>query len=323
MQSFSTQKVRVLIIGAGAIGALYGYVLASQGWDVSVVCRSDFEAVKEHGYRIDSIHYGQQVFRPSQVLRDVSHFQGGAPDFAILCAKVTRDLDRVALLAPAVGPNTNIVLIENGIDIEEEIQLAFPNNPLLSVLALVQASRTGAGEVKHSAFGELMMGVYPSGINDPCRLLSDAWQLGGIRCKLTETVVTARWQKCVWNAAFNVISIVAGGVETGAIVATERGRELARSAMNEVMEVARAAGHELPEVLVDQYMQTTANMPSYKTSMTLDYLKGRPMEIEAILGNVVRSAQVTGTSIPVLTTLYALATMVELAQGNSDKLGVA
>ena len=133
---------RLLIVGAGAVGALFGSALARQGAKVSVVCRSDYETVARDGYDIRSPLLGDHQFRPHAVLREVADCRT-PPDYLLLTVKVLPGFDRAALIRPAVGPQTVIVLIENGIDIEQEIALAFPNNELLSSLAFVAVGRAG------------------------------------------------------------------------------------------------------------------------------------------------------------------------------------
>src|SRR4029079_2565372 len=78
----------------------------------------------------------------------------------------------------------------------------------------------------------------------------------------------------------------------------------------EVCDVAQAAGHTQSPNLVEQMLATTRAMPAYKSSMALDYENGRPMEIEAILGNTVRAARKLGVATPNLDAIYALAKMV-------------
>lgn len=309
----TAKQPSILIVGAGAIGALYGSALSRQGAQVSVVCRSDYDSVRRDGYSIRSKSFGDHVFRPHAVLRQVSECTS-PPDFLILTVKVLPGADRVALIRPAVGPNTVIVLIENGIDIEQEIADAFPDNEILSALAFVQVTRTGRGEIIHYALGSLTMGRYPSGITPAAEGLAALFDASQIGCKLTDNVVTARWQKAVWNTPFNPVSILGGVLDTEMMLRTEENQELIRTAMNEVCAVAAAAGHPMHPKLVERMIADTRAMPSYKTSMAIDYENGRPMEIEAILGNVVRAGRKLGVPLPVLETIYALACMVENRQ---------
>lgn len=303
----------VLIVGAGAIGALYGAALARQGARVAVVCRSDFEAVRRSGYRIRSALLGDHQFVPADVLRDVADCVT-PPDYLVLTVKVLHDVDRVALIRSAVGPRTVIVLIENGIDIEAEIAAAFPGNELLSVLAFVAVSRTAQGEIHHQSLGSLVMGRYPAGITPAAQKLAALFEASGVRCKLTDDVIGARWQKAMWNATFNPISIMGGVLDTGMMLKTAEDRALAGTVMDEVRAIAAAEGHPLPPQLVQQMIANTIAMPPYKTSMALDFENGRPMEIDAILGAAVRIGRRHGVAMPALETLYALASMIERAR---------
>ena len=302
---------RILVIGAGAIGAFYGAALQAGGADVAVVCRGEFDAVRENGFSIESARLGDRVFRPSQTVRTAADYQGGPPDYALVCVKVVEGTDRAALIRDAVGPETAIVLIENGVEIEGEIAEAFPDNELISALAFVQVSRIAPGKVRHFAFGDLKFGNYPSGLTQRTQRLADLLEAGGIKSSLTDDVVTARWQKCLWNAVFNPISVMGGVLDTGHMLGTTEGEALVRRAMQEVCAVAAAAGHPLSESLIDQFIEGTRKAPPYKTSMALDYENGRPMETEVILGNAVRAGRREKVAIPSLEALYALTKMVE------------
>lgn len=304
-------KNRVLIVGAGAIGSFYGALMADNGAVVSVVCRSEFEVIRDQGFAIASSALGDRIFRPAQVLRSPADYQGGAPDFLIVSVKVVHGTDRAELIRAAVGPATVIVLIENGVEIEAEIAAAFPDNELLSALAYIQVSRVAPGKVQHHALGDLTLGSFPAGASARCRQFAALVQRDGVRCTVTDNVVTARWHKCVWNAVFNPISVLGGVLDTAAILAPAEGTALVRQAMHEVICIAAACGHALPVAMVDQFIERTLQAPPYKTSMALDFEHGRPMEVEVILGNAVRAARREQVAIPALESLYALMRMVE------------
>src|SRR5262245_47273602 len=106
----SNDQPSILIVGAGAVGALFGSALARAGAQVAVVVRSDYEAVKRDGYDIKSPMLGNHRFRPHTVYRDVAACTE-PPDYLILTTKVLAHVDRAALIRPAVGPRTVIVLI--------------------------------------------------------------------------------------------------------------------------------------------------------------------------------------------------------------------
>lgn len=299
--------MQALIVGTGAIGGFYGALLAKAGAEVAVVCRSDYETVKTHGIRIQS-PLGEWTFRPQAVHRKAGEVET-PPDYVILCTKVLPQLDRAALIQGAVGPDTAIVLIQNGVEIENEIACAFPEHELISGLAFVCVSRPGPGQIWHQAYGRLKFGTFPRGISPRVEALCQAFERTGIQAGTTCDIVAARWQKCVWNAPFNPLSVLSGGLTTDLLLTEE---PLVRALMAEVLTIAEALGHPLPEEVIEQNIESTRKMPPYKTSMLLDFEAGRPLETEAILGNAVRAARRAGVETPHLESVYALMRLREL-----------
>lgn len=304
-----SEKPSILIVGAGAIGSFYGAILKRAGCSVSTVLRSEYEAVKANGISISS-PLGDLSYRPDQVYRDGDR-PDSPPDYLLLCVKVLPGVDRAALVRPWMGPETRLVLIENGLDIERELADAFPDNPIISCLAFIAASRTGPGKVEHKAYGKLAMGRFPEGVDDDTRTLADLFISGGINIDLTEQVVGERWRKCVWNTPFNPLSVLANGADTLTMLDTEGGEELVREMMKETIATAAADGHPLEDKLIEQNISGTRKMPAYKNSMALDYLNDRPIELDAVLGNVVAIARRHGVPVPHLNTVLTTLRMRE------------
>ncbi len=305
--------LRVLIIGTGALGSLYGAMLARAGADVSAVCRSAHAVAASTGLRIRSI-WGDMTLRPRQVLRGAREYQGRA-DILLVALKVHPEIPVVELLRPAVKPGTHIVLLQNGVEIEAAIASAFPRNPVISALAFVCCNRLGDGYFHHLDYGRLTLGSWPGGISPMVRRLASDWEQAGVPVTITEDIVQARWKKLVWNAPFNPLSVLTGGRTTREILDDPASAELTRRVMEEVCAIAAAAGHPLPPTVVDEMLADTQAMKPYKTSMLLDHEAGRPMEVEAILGNALRAAERGNVPAPHLRTLYAL--MRHLERRNS------
>ncbi|WP_133717236.1 ketopantoate reductase family protein [Methylocaldum gracile] len=304
--------MNVLVIGSGAVGSFYGSLLAKQGAKVSMVARSDYVHVKAHGIDITSdTKLGAYHFRPQTVVRNAAELTE-KPDYVLLCIKVVENADRIGLLKDAVGPDTSIVLVSNGIDIEDEIAKAFPDNELISGLAFICVTRTAPGKIWHQAYGRLALGNYPQGLSKKTLALCRVFEQSGITCVASEDIVAARWQKCVWNAPFSPLSVLSAGLSTNDILSTQE--SFVRAIMEEVCLIAKATGHPLPEDTVDKNIESTYKMPPYKTSMLLDFEAGRPMETEAILGNAVRAGWNAGVPIPHLESVYALMKLRELSR---------
>ena len=300
---------RVLVIGAGAIGAFYGGVLARAGCEVSAVARSGYEAIAAGGYRIES-HLGDLSWRPAQLVRASADYQGPA-DYLLVCLKLTAMTDPVALIGQALGKETAIVFVANGVGIDAPLAAAFPDNELISGVAYAAVSREGSVIKHHSQFTRLVLGRYPGGGSKRASHFANLIKKGGSSSALTEDIVGARWQKCAWNSVLNPISALGGGLGTQDMLASEATTDFVRAAIEEYCAIADASGHRLDADTADKLIAGTRKLPNYISSMGQDQLAGRPLETEALLGNVVRAARKLGVAAPRLETLYALLKMAE------------
>ena len=301
----------VLVVGAGAIGAFYGSVLARAGCSVSVVARSDYDAVLSDGYRIRSEMLGDLSFRPAQVLRTADAYRGEA-DYVLCALKHVRGVDRAALIRPALAPRTAIVLEQNGIDVEREIVQALPANELISAVAYAAVSREAPGHVDHhSRYTRLVLGNYPTGISPAIERLAALVKAGGTSVQPTDDIVGARWQKSAWNTVINPMSALGGGLGAHDVLANAAATQFAREAIAEVCAIARADGHPLADDTAEKHIAGTLRMANHVPSMGQDRLAGRPMETEALLGNAVRIARTLAVPAPRLEALYALLSLVE------------
>jgi len=309
---------KILIVGTGALGSFYGALLSKAGADVSVVCRSDYSIVKQHGFQINSDELGNWTFKPTQVLKSITEYKGQA-DYLLLCSKVIPEIDRVELIKPAVTPKTCITFIQNGVEIEQPLVKAFPNNEIISGLAFVCCNRLAPGLTHHLAYGKLTLGNVKKTehVSNSAQHLADLINKAGIEAIVSEQIIKDRWLKCLWNAPFNPLSVLSGGLSTADILSSQEA--LIRTIMQEVMQIAKACGHPLAMDSIETNIKHTYAMPPYKTSMLLDYERQHSMEIEAILGNTLTAAKRENIPCPTLDTLYSLMKLIELKTKNKQK----
>jgi 2-dehydropantoate 2-reductase len=298
-----TIQQRILVIGSGGIAGLYGGLLHKAGWQVDMVARSDHEVVRERGLKVDSV-LGDLSFKPEKVYADIR--EAGTADWLMLAVKMLPEIDLAALIKPVVGPQTRILLIANGLDVEAPLANAFPDNNLISGVAFVCSSRTAPGHIKHTSAGRLLVGNYPSGTNTHCQLLADAFSGAGIKAGTSTNIPADRWKKSIWNASFNPLSVLANGADTDRLLGTPQAEALVRAIMTEVIQVANAEGHDLPDSLIEANLASTRAMPPYLTSMAQDYVNGHPIELDAIVGRLIGYANKHGLAIPHLRTVYEI-----------------
>lgn len=297
--------MRILILGAGSVGIYFGGRLAQAGAEVSVIARSDYEIARRSGYDIASIA-GDFHFSPHLVLKTAADYPGEA-DYVIMTTKVLPSIDRVALLRPAIrSRHTVIVLIQNGIDIEAEIKSAFPDNELVSTIAYIGAVRPAPGRMLHQGSGKLEMGTYPRGISPAVERLAAAFNSAKVECVAVEDIVFTRWNKLLWNLPYNPGSVLAGGADTSRMSRGDELENFCADLMTEVIAIANAAGVPLTEEMAEKQREYTRNFPPYKTSMLQDFEAGRELEVEAILGNALKTARRFGVAVPRIESCYAL-----------------
>lgn len=300
---------RILVVGTGAVGGFYGGKLAQAGGRVATLCRSDYRTVKSKGIRVTS-SLGDFHFTPEKVIGDVQEY-GSPPDYVLVALKVLPGVNTSEIIKEVVGPDTAVVLLQNGVEIEEPVARAFPNNQIISGLAFICVTRNAPGHIEHADFGRLVIGRFPAGKSDKTDQLAGLFNDAGVPCTVSEDVVTDRWRKFVWNAPFNPISVLGGGADTKTMVDNPDSLELARQVMEEVCRIAEAVGHPLPVGVVEENIEGTRRMSPYKSSMLVDFEAGRPMEVEAILGNGIRAAKRHNLVVPHMESLYGLLKLVD------------
>ncbi len=296
--------LKILVIGPGAIGTYYGGRLSQAGAEVSVVARSEYHLLQKEPYHIKSI-VGDFDFQPYSVFASTED-AGNNFDLILVSLKVLPKINRIKLLRPVVGAHTSILLLQNGIDIEEEIAQAFPNNEILTGLAFICVFRTAPGYVTHQDYGHVEIAPYPSGHSKILSRISDKFKKVGVECKMSQDAWESRWKKLNWNAPYNPMSVLCGNADTETMMHDSETLNIIRNVMQEVQCLSVKHGHGYPESFIDSQLETTRKMKAYKPSMLLDYEAGRQMEVEAILGNAVRIARRLDASTPHMDTLYAL-----------------
>ena len=311
------ERTRVLLIGAGALGVFFTSKLAKAGAETAVVARSDYEAAKSRGYEVND-RGTVSHFQPDHVLKSAAECPF-TPDYILFTAKVLPEADPGKLTAGVpLSPSTVIMLIQNGIAIEEPAAKLFPGHEILSSIAYLCASRPEPGKVINTGPGRLETGCYPAGPpSDRAKHLAELFIAGGAPCKLMENVQESRWRKLLWNVPFNPVSVLAGGADTGWLCDGAELEKLCRDLMDEVIAAAASEGIVIAPKEADDMMAYTRTLDPYNSSMLQDYLAGRPLEVEAILGNTLRIARKNGVAVPKMETCYALLKSIDLLRRKS------
>ncbi|KAJ5835376.1 Ketopantoate reductase ApbA/PanE [Penicillium robsamsonii] len=309
-------EIDVLVYGLGAIGSFYAFVLSqSDHVRLSVVARSNYEAVKEKGIIINSENHGQHIVRPHRVVKSVAEVP---PVDYIVCAHKAIDQDEVvAQLQPAINSRTTIVIIQNGVGNEEPFRKQFPNNTIITCVTWVGATQTSPGTVSHSKSEDMQIGLFPNPKVESeveqqrLKTFADLLRNGKTRFQVLEDIQIQRWEKVVWNVAWNSLTTLTLVDTQTWLKSSEDATPFTRQLMQEVIDIARGCGVPLKDGLIDQLMDKINAMPGIGSSMQTDCKSGRPMEIDVILGFPVRKSRELGIRAPFLETLYVLLRAVD------------
>ncbi|KAI0087052.1 ketopantoate reductase PanE/ApbA C terminal-domain-containing protein [Irpex rosettiformis] len=323
---------KVCVVGFGAIGALYAFALEkSSKVEVTAVCRSNYEAIQEHGLRIESDRFGSHPsWHPHRVVRTVEEAANERYSYIVCATKCLPDVRPTSnILAPLLDAldetsSTSIVLLQNGVGIEDDIFEALSrrdlSNPVISGCAWVDATMVDSGKaITQHGKEELVIGYHkppgPSAFSEDTSKValghfSDILQSAGAAVKVSEIDV-ARWRKVLWNASFSTVCTLTRA-RVGDVLAVPEARASLREIMEEVLLVARAClpndgfVKSILHATVAQDVVNNENPASvFKPSMFVDLESGRPIEVEAIVGGILRRAREKGIATPRLDLIYA------------------
>ncbi|QRV90533.1 2-dehydropantoate 2-reductase [Ceratobasidium sp. AG-Ba] len=307
-----------LVFGLGGIGAVHALALHRAGKAVSAVARSNIDSVKQHGLTVKSGVWGDSTVQFADVYTSTSAqtSSGNARptwDYVIVTTKALPNSSPSLpeLLEPFItDEKTSIVLVQNGVGIEDGVRARWPKNTILSCVTWVGATQVSPGVVEHPRGVKDEIGLFTSEL-DPAverpRLdaLSSAFVAGGLDVEVVENIQVRRWEKVIWNCAWNSLTALTNTNVLEWLTSSPEAEPLSREVMREVITVAQALGLDIPFEFIDTLIDRAAGK-ALISSMQVDAANHRPMETEVIVGYPLRKAQELGIQTPILRTLYAL-----------------
>lgn len=304
-----SEQIRVAVIGAGAIGGYYGARLAEAGHNVHFLMRRDRQAVREHGLRVTSPDGDFKLANPT-IARSSQEI--GPVDWVICALKATSMDKAKALVQPCFSANTRILVLMNGLGLEERFAQWFDPNRVFGGMAFTCINRGEPGYVHHLAHGPITIGHFR---NDPMELEAALalWEGSKVKVSASPSLRHARWEKLCWNIPFSGLCVTAGGITTDGIAGHPGLRDAALTLMEEVIAAGNAdlAAHSetsrlARNAVVTHMFHLTDTMGAYRPSLLIDFLENRPMEVGAMFVEPLRRAQSLNVDTPQLKLLTAL-----------------
>ncbi len=302
--------MKILVMGAGAVGGYFGARLRASGEDVVLCARGEnLRAIRERGLDIASIRGDLRIDAvATDKPRDFAPY-----DLILFCVKAY-DTDAAAdAVSGCLKPDGAILTIQNGVENEARLAEIFGREAVMGGNARVGVELVAPGKIFHLSTGDIDFGELDGRETDRVRAIADVFRRAGILGQVSADIVTARWDKLIWNGALNTVTTLTRR-RVGEILDDAEGLKLLRTMMREIVEVARAEGALISEDRIDAYIaHSQKNLRALKTSTQQDLERGKALEYEALSGAGVRAARRHGLSVPADEPVYALLRLLNTA----------
>ena len=297
--------MKVAIVGAGGVGGYFGGRLAQAGEDVVFIARGEhLRAMREIGLRVDSINGD---FRVDPVRATDDPATVGEVDYVLVAVKSWQLGDAIETMRPMVGRTTSIVPLLNGVEAPDRLADVFGAGRVLGGTCSVISMIAGPGHVRHAGahptirFGEL--DHRRSGRGE--RLRNAFSRAEGVQVEVPEDIHVAMWNKYIMIAPWSGVGAVTRA-PVGVIRSLPETRALLEHAMEEILLLARARRVAMEREAIGQAMAFIDALPCEGTaSMQRDIMAGRPSELDAQNGTVVRLGKAAGVATPVNGMIYS------------------
>jgi 2-dehydropantoate 2-reductase len=290
--------MRILIVGAGAVGGYFGGRLAQAGRDVTFLVRpARAKQLRQNGLRITSSH-GDAILTPKLVSAeelDTSY------DLVFLSVKAYALEAAMNDFAAAVGPETMIFPVLNGMRHIDLLAKRFGEHAVIGGVCLVASEIDDEGRIVQLAdFQQLVYGERNGETTPRLQTLHATLQGAGFDARLSTDIMQAMWEKWVQLASLGAITCLMRGT-IGQIVAVPGGADLSLKMLDESATIATACGHKPSEALLARHAAAmTASGSRLTSSMYRDLRKGARVEADHILGDLIERGDAHGVATPLL-----------------------
>ena len=301
-------RMRIAILGSGAVGGYFGAKLARSGQDVSFVARgAHLEAIRSRGLQVKSAKLGDFTVRaPAE--SDTSRI--GPVDAVLVAVKAYDNRTALPMLEPLVGPQTAVLTLQNGVDSVDEVAAVVGDGQVLGGTTYVATALEAPGLIVQTGvhrsiiFGE----VFGDRSKISPRVQQLAEVLGAADIQVT-AVADGRvpiWDKFVYLVAFSGFT-GAARLPIGHLWKSPQAQEMFYATSREVAAIAKAEGVTVSANRFDTLKEYMDNIPpTTRSSLLIDLEHGKRIEVEALQGAAIRRARAGNVPTPIVSTLYAV-----------------
>lgn len=295
--------MKIAVVGTGGVGGYFGGLLAHSGQDVTFFARGAHLEALRRGLRVKSIH-GDFTVSPAQATDDLATI--GPVDLALICVKDYQLEALLPALPPLIGQETVLLPLLNGVRAADRLAEQFGRQQTMGGLCHIVSMIAAPGAIEQlSPFRSVTFGEWAGQITPRAQAIYEVMAAAGIDVKLTDDIRKAMWTKFIFITAYSGVGSVTRLPAAGLRACPET-MAMLRAAVEEIEAVARAKGVALDSDVVAKTMAFVDGLPDNATaSMQRDVQDGRPFELEAMTGSLVRYGIEAHVPTPVNQFIYA------------------
>ena len=296
--------MRIAVMGAGSTGGYFGGMLARGGNDVTLIARgAHLDAIRANGLKV--VRDDEEFTVQCQATDDPSEF--GPVELLLLCVKTYQSDAAIPLMQPLVGPDTTVLCLQNGVDSYLKAAEVLGEATVLPGAAFIEAGMLGPGTVRQTgSLVRIILGE-TNGVETPrCLAIRDAFLGSGVPAEVLPDIRAGQWGKFLFIATMAGVTSMARAT-LAELMPQPHWRKVVLACLAEIDLVARASGVDLaPDIVADTVSSIEEHLADLQASMHTDLMAGRPLELDALNGAVVRAGIEAGVPTPVNDLIYAM-----------------
>ncbi len=296
-----SNKLKIAVMGAGAVGCYYGGMLARAGHDVVLIARPQHvAAIERDGLRLQTQTFDEQVHPKASL--EPSAVQGA--DVVLFSVKSSDTEAAGRLIQPFLRADALVMCLQNGVDNADRLRAVLPAQPVAAAAVYVATEMAGPGHVKHNGRGDLVVEPSASGV------AAQALVAAGVPTEVSNNVRGALWAKLILNCAYNAVSAITQ-LPYGKTVQGVGVQDLMSDVVAECLAVAQADGVQVAGDVHAVVAKLAGSMPNQSSSTAQDLARGKPTEIDYLNGLIVQRGHALGVATPANRVLWVLVRLLE------------
>lgn len=301
--------MKIIIVGPGAIGILFGSLLAKSGQEVVFFDRNTerIKHIQKEGIALEA--KSGHIVQKAIITNNTTEL--AAADLFIICVKSYDTKQAVQSIKSAVGDSSYVLTLQNGVGNVEVIAEVLGGERTIGGVTSQGANVVGYGKVRHAGTGETVIGKMDGKIPTCLRAIREIFNKAGLQTRISKDIRSLLWSKLIINVGINALTAITQ-LRNGKLVEFEGTRSVLREAVSEAVKVAKKKRIKLIyDDAIDKTEAVCEATSQNISSMLQDVLKRRKTEIDYINGAIVRQGQSLGIATPVNAALWHLVKTIE------------